>query len=93
VEEAILQPGNRICVGPRMLGDAGLDWSMPKFDHRDVVFLAELLCGGGDVVSRTTAECFCPLKSKQFVLRISRLDDSIRQQGKTATAIEFKARF
>jgi hypothetical protein len=32
------------------LGDAGLDWSMPRSDDRDVVFLAELLRGGGDVV-------------------------------------------
>ena len=69
MEEAILQPGNPICAWPRMLGDAGLDWSMPKFDDRDVVFLTELLCGGGDVVGRTTAECFCPLKSKHFVFR------------------------
>ena len=76
-----------------MLGGTGLDWSMPKFDDRDVVFLTELLRCGGDVVGRTTAECFCPLKSKHFVFRICGLDDPIRQQGKTVTAIEFKAGF
>ena len=76
-----------------MLGGMGLDRSMPKFDDRDVVFLTELLRGGGEVVGRMSAECLSPLKSKHFVSRISGLDHSIGQQGKTVTAIEFKARF
>jgi hypothetical protein len=51
--------------------------SVPKFEDRDVVFLAELLRGGRDVVGGTTADCLCPLKSEEFTFGTLSLDDSI----------------
>lgn len=72
------------------LNGAGLDRSMPEFENCYVVFLTELLCGGGYLVSGITGECLSSLKSKQFVVCISGLDDSIGQQNETVATIEIK---
>ena len=70
-----------------------IDWVKSEFDERNVVFLTELLCGSGDVAGRTSADCLCSLKSKQFAVGNSSLDNPIGKQRKAVTAIDFKSRF
>jgi len=77
--------------GHRTLGATCLDMNKPKLDHCNVVFLAEMLCRGGDVACGTVADCCSPLKSEKFALRASCLDDSIRQQGETVIGFQLKA--
>ncbi|MGC1783137.1 MAG: hypothetical protein WA708_11510 [Acidobacteriaceae bacterium] len=50
-------------------------------DHGDVVFLAELFCGLGDVGGGLAADFLGALKAEEFSFFVRRFDDSIGDEG------------